>query len=212
MDGSTFLDAVGEETATELGRLGSDKYLVAATTADLSTVAVLESVAHTAASGRDTFAAWADGAADPAAGTFADAAEREAAAYDRLADLLADEGADLPEPDPADPVHRALQSADGTVERAGAIAGRGLVCDRTRLQVVNFFVNEGDKRRADIARELRTDATDEADAAATLLERVCEGEGDWDRARGAAVAVVEAAYDDYAERLEAMGVDPKPVC
>jgi len=212
MDETAFTDTVREDEATALHRLGSDKYLVAATGADLSAPAVLETVATTAASGRDTFAAWADGASEPAAGTFAAAAETEAAAYDRVAEALAEEGSDPPEADPGDAVHRALQAADDTVERAAAMVGRGLVCDRARLQVVNFFVNEGDRGRADLARELRTGATDQADDGAALLADRCDGDADWDCARETATEVVSAAYAEYAEQLEAIGVDPKPVC
>jgi len=207
MDGSEFVDDLRAEEATPLGRLGSDKYLVAATEADLAEGPVWRTVATTAASGRDTFAAWADGATGPAAETFAAAAETEANHYDRVTARLDD----APTVDPGDPVHRALQSTSETVARAGAMVGRGLVADRTRLQVVNFFVNEGDGASADLARELRADASDQVADGAALLDTVSASD-DWDRAREAAASVVGTAYDDYAERLEAMGVDPKPVC
>jgi hypothetical protein len=45
----------------------------------------------------------------------------------------------------------------------------------------------------------------------SVLDDVCEGD-DWDEAREAADAAVQADYDDYFETLEAMGVNPKPVC
>ena len=49
------------------------------------------------------------------------------------------------------------------------------------------------------------------DAGATLLETLCDPD-DEERAVTAAIEAVEAAYREYAETLEAMGVDPKPVC
>lgn len=212
MNATDFAESVRDAEATQLGRLGSDKYLVAATGADLATPAVLRSVATQLASGRDTFAAWAEGADDPAHTTFAAATEIEAAGYDRVATELEAESADLPTVDPGDAVHRALQSSGSSVERAGAMVGRGLVADRTRLQVVNFFVNEGDSARADLARDLRADATDQIEAGGDLVATLQGGESDVDRAREAARGVIDAAYSEYAETLESMGVDPKPVC
>ena len=55
MNGQALVEAVRDSQATELDRLGSDKYLVAATGADLERSPVLQSVAASAASGRDTF-------------------------------------------------------------------------------------------------------------------------------------------------------------
>lgn len=213
MDDSDFLAAVREAGSTPLARLGSDKYLVAATGADLAPGPVLHTVAAAAASGRETFAAWAEEADGPAATTFAEAAETEQAHHERALDLLEAAGTSDSEPDPGDdPMHAALRSKSGAIERAGATVGRALVADRTRLQVVNFFVNEGDRGTADAVRALRRDATDQAAAGAELVETLTGGESDRERARGAAVAVIDAAYEDYAAALEGMGVDPKPVC
>jgi len=218
MDGETLLETVREAEATELDRLGSDKYLIAATGADLERAPVLRSVAESAASGRDTFRQWADEATGEAAAAFEDAAEREGHHFDRVVDSLAalpDDGADAAATiDGGDaPLADALADAEDTVERvAAAFVGRPLVADRTLLQVVNFFVNEADERRADLARELRSDAEARLDEGVALLDSVCETDADYERARQAAEEVVAAAYDDYASALEAMGVDPKPVC
>jgi len=216
MDGDSFVEAVSEAQATELHRLGSDKYLVAATGADLAEGPVLASVAREAARGRETFETWADDERGPAAETFATAAATEAEHLDRLRERLDDGTAGSGEPGEDDSgaagVDEALGTAETTAERAGALVGRGLVRDRTLLQAVNFFVNEGDNAGADFVRELRSDANDQVSAGGELLETVRESDDDWDDARAAAERVVEAAYDDYAAALEAMGVDPKPVC
>lgn len=211
MDADSFVEAVRDERATQLHRLGSDKYLIAATGADLAEGSVLESVARDAASGRETFEFWVKSEDGQAAETFATAAETEREGLDRLRERL-DEGDDIDEPAPDGAVHEALGEAETTVERAGALVGRALVRDRTLLQVVNFFVNEGDSAGADFARDLRSDAGDQRDAGADLLEQVCGDEGDWESAQAAAERVIGAAYDEYADALEAMGVDPKPVC
>lgn len=208
MNGDGFLETVREQLATELGRLGSDKYLVAATGADLTEAAVLVSVARTAVSGRETFERWAEGETGPAADTFESVAETERAHLDLLSDRLDS----LPDDPGDDAVDTALGEAETTVARAGALVGRGLVADRARLQVVNFFVNEVDSAGADLARELRSDANDQVTAGVTLLDAVCDDESDWDVARKHAERVVTAAYDEYASALEAMGVDPRPVC
>jgi hypothetical protein len=56
------------------------------------------------------------------------------------------------------------------------------------------------------------DLDDQLSRASELLEAECAGEDDWDRARDAATGAIEAAYGEYTERLESMGVNPKPVC
>ncbi|ELZ30364.1 hypothetical protein C475_01477 [Halosimplex carlsbadense 2-9-1] len=218
MNGQQLVEAVREAGATELDRLGSDKYLIAATGADLERAPVLRSVAESAASGRATFSRWADEATGDAASAFETAAEGEREQFERVVDSLsalpnddADAAATIDETDA--PLHAALADTDGTVERvAAAFVGRSLVADRTLLQVVNFFVNEADEGRADLARELRSGAGERLDEGVDLLDSLCETEADWERARRAAEAVVEAAYEEYASALDAMGVDPKPVC
>jgi len=218
MNGQQLVEAVREARATELDRLGSDKYLVAATGADLERAPVLRSVAESAASGRATVSRWADEATGDAASAFGTAAEAEAARFDRVVDSLADlpdDGADAAATiDGTDaPLHAALADTDGTVERlAAAFVGRPLVADRTLLQVVNFFVNEADEGRADLAREFRSDAGERLEEGVALLDSVCETDADWERAQRSAERVVETAYEEYASALESMGVDPKPVC
>ncbi|QLH81588.1 rubrerythrin family protein [Halosimplex pelagicum] len=218
MNGQQLVEAVREAQATELDRLGSDKYLIAATGADLERAPVLRSVAESAASGRDTFSRWADEATGDAASAFQTAADTETAQFDRvvasLAELPNDDADAAATIDGTDaPLHAALADTDGTVERlAAGFVGRPLVADRTLLQAVNFFVNEADEERADLARELRSDAQGRLDEGVALLDSVCETDADWERAQRGAERVVEAAYEEYATALEAMGVDPKPVC
>ncbi|MFB6106070.1 MAG: rubrerythrin family protein [Halobacteriaceae archaeon] len=213
MDADTFVAAVEHDAATELDRLGSEKFLVAATEADLSATAVLRAAARSEAAARDTFDAWAAEERDAAAReAFAATATRESDHHDRVVAAL-DGGAEPPSDATPDPMHEHLREVTGTIERVGAgLVGRPLVADRTLLQVVNFFVNEADPARADLFRDLRADTAETRARGATLLEERCEADADWERAREAATAVIRVAYEDYADTLDGMGLDPRPLC
>lgn len=217
MDGSDVVDAVREETATELDRLGSGKALVAATDAQLETGRVLHEAAAGEARARETFERWADDEADEdAREAFADAAATEADHYERVVGVAAQVGdapadADTMQTDP-DAMHEHLRGLDDTAARVGGLLGRSLAAERSLLQYVSFFVDEGDRTTADLFRDLRSDTDALVDEAADLLDEVCETEADYDRAHQAAVETVRAAYREYEASLTEMGVDPKPVC
>ncbi|WP_424000575.1 transcription antitermination protein [Haloarcula salina] len=206
MDARATIDAVRDATETERDRLGSDKALVAATGASLEPDAVLEATATREAGLASALGQWSDEISDDAEaeGEVAAAIDEAAAAAAERRDRI---DADVGEPD-ALSAH--LETVDGTVNRVGAgLVAAPLVADRFYLQVVNFFVNEADEGRADLARELRSDASS-LDRAETALAALSDSErGD---AAAAATEAVEAAYDGYAETLDAMGLDPKPIC
>jgi hypothetical protein len=210
MDAATFRENVETATTTELDRLGSQQALVALTDADLDREAVLRAAAQSEHLARETFAEWADIEADAhAAEVFARLAERERDHYERVVAELDD---DFEPADAVDPMHDHLRGLDDTVARAAGLVGRSLASDKTQLQVVNFFVNEADERRADLFRDLRGDTQNEGSEGADLLEALCDDEDDWERAQAVAEETVRIAYDDYAETLEGMGLDPKPIC
>lgn len=210
MDAEEFVDGVEAATETELGRLGSQKLLVALTGADLDATTVLRAAAASEHAARETFEAWAaDEADDAARAAFAEVAAQEAEHFERVVAEL--DGFEPPEE--IDPMQAHLRGLDDTVARVAAgLVGRGLVGDRTHAQVVSFFINEADPSRTDLFRDLREETRAWVDRGADLLDAVCETDGDWNRAREAATAVVEVAYEEYAESLEGMGVDPKPIC
>ncbi|UPV99227.1 rubrerythrin family protein [Halorussus gelatinilyticus] len=230
MDADAFPDAIRDAKATELDRLGSQQALVALTDADLDAERVLRAAAWSERTASETFAAWAESAGDAggtdATGVFAALADEERGHYDRVVAQLdresdsADESdfadefdlADESESGEVDPMHEYLRDLDTTVERAAGLVGRSLAGDRTQLQVVNFFVNEADERLADLFRDLRSDTQAGVETGADLLASHCEGEDDWERATEVAERTVQIAYDDYAETLEGMGLDPKPIC
>ena len=210
MNGTELVEAVRESKATALERLGKEKALIAATDADLSAGAVLLAAAASERRAQRTFEAWAEREPNDAAReAFERAAAVEADHYERVVARL-DEPPSEPE---ADPLHASLRETERTVERVGAgLVGRPLASERTLLQVINFFVNEADSAGAELFRDLREDTRELPAEGAALLDELCSGEDDWVLARKAAEDAVQIAYDDYAESLRGMGLDPKPVC
>ncbi|SER58345.1 rubrerythrin family protein [Natrinema salaciae] len=211
MDAAAFRDSIDESMTVELERLGSSKLLVALTDADLTEETVLRTAAASERAAMETLETWADDEEhDGARQLFGEYRDQEREHYDRITAMLEGEPAfDAEEPDP---MHAELRSLESTTARLGGIVGRALVADRTHLQLINFFVNEGDERRADAFRELRTETAAQGDRAAELLEEICTESDEWDRARGVAEDVIDIAYDAYADSLDDLGIDPKPIC
>jgi hypothetical protein len=210
MDGSEFVERVRSASETRLGRLGSEKALVAATGAALDRETVLSAAAAAEARAAATFETWHEDETDERAReAFADAAEREREHYERVCDL----GEVAFEDPPADALHDHLRGLDETVPRAGAgLVGRPLVASRSLLQVVTFFENEGKGDAADVFRDLRAESDDQVATGGAVVVDVCTDEDALDRAAAAAGAAIDAAYDEYAETLSGLGIDPKPVC
>jgi hypothetical protein len=204
-----FADAVAKEKATELDRLGSQQLLISLTDAELEPHAVLTAAAGSEHIAAETLDGWAEKADDERArAAFERLADQERRHYDRVVAEL-----DEFEPgDAIDPMHDFLRGLDDDIERGGGLVGRSLVADRTLLQVVSFFINEADERRTDVFRGLRTDTQQNVADGVSLLSDRCEDDEDWNRAFDAATETVQTAYDDYADTLTGMGLDPKPIC
>ena len=211
MDANTFRETVEEAKATELDRLGSSQLLVALTGAELDDRSVLEVAAHSEHAARETFREWAATEADPAVReAFETVAEQEDEHLRRVRELLDD-----PDFEPADggPMHAYLRGREDTVERvAGGMVGRPLVSLRTHAQVIGFFVNEADESAADTFRDLRAETGAVIDDGLELLAARCATDEDWERARMVAEYVVRVAYDDYADALAELGLNPKSIC
>ncbi|WP_049902677.1 hypothetical protein [Halococcus agarilyticus] len=217
MDGETLIDDVREAKATRLDRLGGTKWLLAATGADLETERVLRVAAASETAAAETFERWADDEGnDRAREAFASVAALERDHAARVVDHLDGESESEVDFEPeaeSGALHEFLRGLDGTPERVGAgLVGRPLVSDRTTVQIVSFFVNEADERRADLFRELRTETDELLDEGATVLDGVCTVDDDWERARAAATGTIDIAYDEFADDLGAMGLDPRSIC
>ncbi|QLG60932.1 transcription antitermination protein [Halorarum salinum] len=208
MDADTFLSDLRADNETPLSRLGSSKSLYALTGGEMTADAVREAAAAEADAAADRFEAWsADEASGDAAALFGSVAED---ARDHR-EAVAPEGFD-PDGTREFPEYDALAGLKSTPARAGGLLARCVLADARVGQMVGFFVGSADPRAADDFRSLRGDVSDRLDDAADLLDAVCENDGEWAEAREAADAVLEAAYDDYVETLEGMGVKPKNVC
>lgn len=209
MHADEFRDAVTAEARTQLDRIGSSKLLVALTDADLTDAAVLAVAADSEAAAAEVFDAWsADAATDELASTYAETA---AAERDHLARVLAE--LDDYEPAGRGGVHDHLLEQTHPIDRlAAGYVGRGLLAMRTHTQLVSYFVNEQDRRRAELFRELKADTAEQLATGTTLLGDHCGDDADWERALDAATAVVDVAYEEYVAALDGMGIDPKSLC
>lgn len=202
MDGDTLVEEVTESMQTELDRLGTSKSLLAQTDGDLDPDAVMEAAASTEKEAVETFKDWADNEQNPEARkVFKEVARLEQEHLEKIGR----------ETEPgSSPLHMYLRGLTGTEERVAAgLIGRCLVSDATLKQTIGYFVGQSDTKRADLFRELRRENEDLLKEGVELLDEVC---GDWESARSAAEEAVTKAYENYVESLEAIGVNPKPVC
>jgi hypothetical protein len=205
MNGDDLADRVRDDHETAFSRLGSSKALYALTGGEMEAASVRAAAATDHHAVADLLDDWAMAEHGDAAPVFADLAEETR------------EHAESLEPDGYEPVddpdlYDRLAFEDETPGRVGGLVGRYLVVSEYVGQMVGFFVGDADPKTADEFRTLRSAVADERDRVIDLLGEVCESDDDWDAAGEAADAVVEAAYEDYVETLESMGVKPKNVC
>jgi hypothetical protein len=201
MNGDELVETLRAEKETELSRLGSSKALYAVTGGEMAAGPVRTAAAAEAARAAAVFDAWADDEADAdAAALFADVAEAEAARHEAV-----DADADPLE----HPMYDRLADLAATDDRLAGLLARALVTHATVEQTVGFFVGDADPRSADEFRDVTATLADQRDRA---VDAVDARDGVDDDALDAALAVVDAAYDYYVERLESMGVKPKNVC
>ena len=205
MDGNDLADRVRDDHETAFSRLGSSKALYALTGGEMEAEAVRTAAATDQHAVADILDDWVMVEHGDAARLFGDLAEETREHAESLEPGGYERGDD-PE------LYDRLAFEDDTVGRVGGLLGRYLVVVRYVGQMVGFFVGDADPKTADEFRTLRSAVEDERDRVVDLLDELCDGDDDWDAAREAADAVVEAAYDDYVETLESMGVKPKNVC
>jgi hypothetical protein len=79
--------------------------------------------------------------------------------------------------------------------------------------MTGFFVGQADPSTSQLFRGMGDDLDAQLERATELLAAECgDDEECWERAADAATGAIQAAYEEYTERLEGMGVNPKPVC
>ncbi|WP_336326666.1 rubrerythrin family protein [Halovenus sp. HT40] len=200
MDSAELLDIIEQEVQTELSRLGSSKSLYADTEGDMDAEPVLRAAADNAATAAETFEGW-DGE------VFADAAEHARSHYDDIV-------AELDDHETGDPpaAVTALAEADGEIAQLGATVGWTLVVERKSTQSSGYFTGQAQPGTASTFRSFGDDYDAIREAALDVLDDACDSEAEYEQAQDAATAVIEAAYDEYFETLESLGMNPKPVC
>ena len=209
MNADEFVDEVREANRTALSRLGSSKSLYADTMGEMDTDTVLTAAADAEHHAAETYAAWADSETDTeAAEAFATTAGEEEGHYEQVVSKLGDH--DPSEEVPA--IQQYLRSREDTVGRLGAFVGRTLAAEKSKEQLTGFFVGQADPRSAQTFRDMGGDLDAQLERATSLLADRCESDAEWDTALAAASEAIQAAYEEYTERLEGMGVNPKPVC
>ncbi|MFC5971340.1 rubrerythrin family protein [Halomarina salina] len=208
MTADEFADRIREDNRTALSRLGSSKALYADTEGDIERDTVLRATAEAERAAWETYESWAESEGGEAGEAFADTAAEEEEHYRTVADLLGEEV----EVSEVPAIQQYLRDREDTLDRAGGFLGRTLAAEKSKDQLVGFFVGQADPSTTREIRAMNEDLDDQLDRALALLESVCESDDDWDRAAEAASGAIQAAYEEYTDRLEGMGVNPKPVC
>ena len=200
MDSAELLESVEQEQQTELSRLGSSKSLYADTEGEMEADPILTAAADNAAAAAEAFDAW-DGE------VFADAAERVRGHSDDIVAELGDH-----DPGEASAAAVTLADTEGDLERLGATVGWTLVTERKSTQSGGYFTGQAKPGTASTFRAFGDDYDEIREAALGAIDETADGEDDYERAKDAAAAVIEAAYDEYFETLKSLGMNPKPVC
>jgi hypothetical protein len=206
MNGQTFIGQLRDDHETALSRLGSSKSLYALTGGEMNAPSVRAAAHDEATTAARLFEEWAESGDDPdAMPVFRHVADAEQAHVDAV-------GSEEGNPDTNRPMYETLEGFTDFTQRLGALAARTLVAKKTAEQMVGFFVGDADPSSADTFRGIRDDYDDQLDEVVAALDEACKNDRQWEEAKAAADATIEAAYGHYVETLESMGVKPKNVC
>lgn len=213
LDSDEFVETVQEENRTPLSRLGSSKALYADTQGEMETDEVLRAAATAEYAARETFESWAENESGDAADVYRESAAEEQDHYETVVGALDEHDFD-PDSDIDDlpAIQAYLRDRDDTITRAGGFVGRTLAAEKSKEQMTAFFVGEADPQTSQLFRSMGDDLDDQLERGLALLETRCESDDDRKRSLEAASGAIQAAYEEYTERLEDMGVNPKPVC
>ncbi|WP_138005017.1 rubrerythrin family protein [Halalkalirubrum salinum] len=213
MTSSALRDRIETKNATALSRLGSSKALYAETGGELDATTVLRAAAVAERAAQETLEGWAeDESHEGARETFESIAAVEAEHFETVVSKLDDPADEDLDTSDVPAIQAVLREYEATIDRAGALLGRCLVAKKSKEQYTGYFVGDADPRTASVFRELGSDVTEQIEQALELIEEVCADDADVDQAVEAATEAIQAAYEEYTDSLESMGVNPKPVC
>ncbi|GAA0669001.1 rubrerythrin family protein [Natronoarchaeum mannanilyticum] len=222
MTATDIADDVRDDNETALSRLGSSKALYAITGGEMESEAILTAAADRAHAASETFAAWVPEAdAEAEQDLFDEAAQLTADHYEQVLGKLDDH-----DPGEVPAIQTQLRDADDAAARLGGLLGHTLVANKLIEQFTGFFVGDADPQTASLFRgyggdidELRENVLDliddldaDPDAEAQSASSPDSASPRQDAVAAAATEAIQAAYESYTEQLEAMGVNPKPVC
>ncbi len=206
MEAEELVENIEVEKKTELSRLNSSKNLLAQTDGEIDVENILKETINSENSAIKTFQAWKK-------------SEKNSEIKENLNDFESIEKGHLKKVEkeinnrysPIDnsSLHEYMRSLEATQERLGALIGRSLVSDNTLKQTTVFFVGRGEEKRADIFREMRKDNKEILDKTKKMLNKTCK---DWGIPERTAKKTIDIVYSNYAETLEGLGINPKPVC
>ncbi len=108
--------------------------------------------------------------------------------------------------------HEYLSSVESSSQRLGALLGWLVVSDQSYLQGVGFFVGSQHGDAADVLRDIREEIDGYQDDVVAVIDVLSSSDEEESEVLAAASGLVEAAYDEYVESLESMGIDVKPIC
>ncbi len=205
MTATDIADDVRDDNETALSRLGSSKSLYAITGGEMESEAILAAAADRAHAASETFASWVPEEDDDAATEYYDAAAQLTADhYEQILEKLDDH-----DPGEVPAIQTQLRDADDTAARLGGLLGHTLVASKLIEQFTGFFVGDADPQTASLFRGYGGDVEDLRE---DVLDLIDDLDADPDAVAAAATEAIQAAYESYTEQLEAMGVNPKPVC
>ena len=209
LDPDEFVETIEEENRTPLSRLGSSKALYADTQGEMETDEVLRAAATAEYAAKETFETWAENESGDAADAYRESAAEEQEHYETVVGALDEYDSDM---GTLPSIQAYLRDLDDTITRTGGFVGRTLAAEKSKEQMTAFFVGEADPQTSQLFRSMGDDLDAQLERGLALLETHCESDDDRERALESASGAIQAAYDEYTERLEDMGVNPKPVC
>jgi hypothetical protein len=212
LDPDEFVETVEEENRTALSRLGSSKALYADTQGEMEADEVLQAAATAEHAAKETFERWADdeNENEDAADAYRESAAEEQDHYETVVGAL--DGHDI-DTDTLPAIQAYLRDLDDdTIAQAGGFVGRTLAAEKSKEQMTAFFVGEADPQTSQLFRSMGDDLDAQLERGLALLETHSENDDDRERALESATGAIQAAYEEYTDRLEDMGVNPKPVC